>query len=285
MSLMNIPDKLTETERVIVSYIVDNPEETSRISARELARRTYTSVSSVLRISKKLGFENFNDLKVNIVVDLKQLPVRDLRIRAEDTALEIMKKITKLKTNVIAHVCEKTSPETLQEVASLIVAAKYVDIFARGTSAFVAEYAAHQFLAEGRMTNVWHDLDRLVYAPMMISPLEHVCIFMSRSGNDELSCHVAQQLSNRDIATVALTSNRASLLAQSCRFSFELPFSQAPHHLGNILFSTASSCLFDMLFALVLSNDFDGVTRFADECDELYRDKDIRGSLKTEDIN
>lgn len=263
---------LTNSERLIASYILNHPEETSRISSRELARRTYTSPTTVLRLTKKLGFANFNELKVNIVSDLKRLPVHDVSIHAADNALAVMSKIARLKRSVLERVREKTSPELLQQTADLIVNATYVDIFARDTPASAADYAAHQFLTEGRIANVYEDLDRMVYLSMVI-PADHVCFLMSRSGTDQTLIHVARNIRQRGAKTIALTANRESPLARMCDISFELLFSQDSHRLGNILYATASGYLFDMLFALVLSSSYDDVIGLVDNYNKLYYEK------------
>ncbi len=263
---------LTTSERVVASYILNHPEETSRISARELARRTYTSPTTVLRLSKKLGFASFNDLKVNIVSDLKRLPVHDTSIHASDNALAVMNKIAQLKKSVVERMREKTSPELLQQAADLIVSATYVDIFARDTPASAADYASHQFLTEGHIANVYEDLDRMVYLSMVMPP-DHICLVMSRSGTDQTLMHVVQNIQQRGAKTIALTANRTSPLARMCDISFELLFSQDSHRLGNILFATAAGYLFDMLFALVLSASYDDVVGLVDSYNRLYYDK------------
>ena len=61
----------SENERSIAHYLLDYPEEAAHISSRELARRTFTSASAVLRFCKKLGFENYNDFKIIVVSELK----------------------------------------------------------------------------------------------------------------------------------------------------------------------------------------------------------------------
>ena len=57
---------LNGNEKQILQYITEYIDDVPYLSSRELARRTYTSSTAVLRMVKKLGFSNYNDFKLNI---------------------------------------------------------------------------------------------------------------------------------------------------------------------------------------------------------------------------
>ncbi len=58
--------RLTTTEQAIVSYLVENPYDATRMSVRELAAATFVSPSAIIRACKRLGFKSFGDLKVEL---------------------------------------------------------------------------------------------------------------------------------------------------------------------------------------------------------------------------
>lgn len=45
------------TERGIINYVLENPEEAVQMSIHELARRSFVSASAVTRLCKKTGFQ------------------------------------------------------------------------------------------------------------------------------------------------------------------------------------------------------------------------------------
>ena len=49
------------TENAIINYILDKPEETSRLTVHQLAEKTYTSASSIIRLCKKNGFSGYKE--------------------------------------------------------------------------------------------------------------------------------------------------------------------------------------------------------------------------------
>lgn len=53
----------SHSERIIVDYILDKQNEIKDYSTKMIADETYTSPSTLIRISKKLGFQGWNDFK------------------------------------------------------------------------------------------------------------------------------------------------------------------------------------------------------------------------------
>ena len=50
LRLREVQPSLSSTERQIAQFILDNPDETTTLTIRELARRSFSSPSSVVRI-------------------------------------------------------------------------------------------------------------------------------------------------------------------------------------------------------------------------------------------
>ena len=56
-------EKWNETERAIMAYVLANQERVVESSVQAVAHSTFTSPSSVMRLTKKLGFSGFSELK------------------------------------------------------------------------------------------------------------------------------------------------------------------------------------------------------------------------------
>lgn len=269
-------DGLTDNERTIVAYILDNPEETARISSRELARRTYTSPTAVLRLSKKLGFENYNDLKVNIVSDLKRAPLGDVDIHSGDNALAVLGKVAELEETVIARMREEVSPAELRRVTRLVNQSRYVDLMGVDANAALCEYASHLLVMAGCIATPLHDLDRMTYLSLG-APADHLAFLVSRSGTDKTLVEAANNLRARGIETVALTGYATSPLAQACGHRFVLAREGIAGNLADIAFFTAGKYLVDTLYAQLVSDSYDEVASLVDHYAELYRAELDRG--------
>ncbi|MCH3967062.1 MAG: MurR/RpiR family transcriptional regulator [Atopobiaceae bacterium] len=269
---------LTEGERAIVAYVLDHPEEAARVSSRELARRTLTSPTAVLRLSRKLGYENYNAFKVNIVSDLKRSRMGDVAIHERDSAPAVLNKMAELQHTVIDRTREKLSPEQLQEAADLVVRATYVDFVAQDALASLASYSSHILAQEGRLATVYSSMDKMIYLSFVV-PNDHVVFLFSRSGTDKTVVQTALNLAERGVATIAVTANGSSPLADACSMTFELFFDHEAMRQGDIVFATSAKYLFDTLAALVLSGSYLDVSQLASRYADLYRTRLDRARL------
>lgn len=272
---------LTDNERTIVAYVLDHPEETARISSRELARRTYTSPTAVLRLSKKLGFENYNALKVNIVSDLKRAPLRETDIHAGDNALAVLGKVAELEQTVIARMRELVSVDELRQATDLVRAARYLDLMGIDANATLCAYACHLFATAGCIATPWHELDRMVYLSLS-APADHVVLLVSRSGTDKSLVEAASNLRQRQVETIALTADVSSPLAASCAHCFEVPRSEGSGFLADVEFFTAGKYLVDTLYAQLVSDSYAEVASLVDRYAELYSKELDRGHAGAE---
>ena len=58
---------LTDLELSILDYIVENIEEIQDVGVRDIANATFTSPSSVIRLSKKMGFTGYTDMYYSLL--------------------------------------------------------------------------------------------------------------------------------------------------------------------------------------------------------------------------
>lgn len=88
--------KLTETEKEILEYMVENLDVLPKLSSRKLAEKTYTSPTTIVRFVKKLGYQNYNDFKYNIISKLKNNN-EESQITSHEKALSVLNKVEKYK--------------------------------------------------------------------------------------------------------------------------------------------------------------------------------------------
>ena len=58
---------LTQTERHLRDYILQNPERMARMNVRELAQASFTSPSAVIRFCQKFGYKGLKDFKADLL--------------------------------------------------------------------------------------------------------------------------------------------------------------------------------------------------------------------------
>ena len=70
LKLMN---HFSPTEQVIAKYITDNGEKVSFMTIQDLAKETYSSNVTIIRLCKKLGCEGFKDFKIRYIKELESI--------------------------------------------------------------------------------------------------------------------------------------------------------------------------------------------------------------------
>lgn len=272
---MNILDSLknrqrfSENEQAIATYVIEHPEQAAKLSSRELARRTFTSPTAVLRFCKKLGFENYNDFKVNIVSELKSVNLATTLISEHEPAVNTLNKLATLEAQVIEETKRKASPETLDAIANAIVSNPYIDIFARDCNAQVARYAAHNFTMAGRITTVLENMDKMIYSTWEL-PRDHTVFLISKSGEDHVIVAAAEQMRMRKIPLIAITADTSSRLANISDYTLEGFYYPQFEKFGDIVFSSAAKYLLDVLFVMAFSKDVEHVRKLNAAYDALY---------------
>lgn len=92
---------LSENDQVIVTYLLEHLEEIPQLSSRELAKRTYTSATTIIRFIKKLGYKNYSDFKYHIVLMLKNMNLDNYDIFSGEDILSISQKVSQLENDTI----------------------------------------------------------------------------------------------------------------------------------------------------------------------------------------
>ena len=88
--------KLNENDLFIARYILEHSEEIPLLSSHQLAKETFTSPTAIIRFVKKLGFESYNDFKLNIHSFLNQYYLSNMHIQSHENLYSVKNKLTEI---------------------------------------------------------------------------------------------------------------------------------------------------------------------------------------------
>ena len=136
-------------EKKIADFVTGNINDIMATSISELAELCGCGDATVVRFSRRLGFEGYQALKIAIAGDLGSASTISSEIEKTDSCYEIFSK----RINDIAVALNNTQAvldaEALEKAAKTIMHAKRIVVFGLGNSAAVASDAAHKFLRLG----------------------------------------------------------------------------------------------------------------------------------------
>lgn len=266
-------NKLTSTEQGIVNYILTNPEELEKISSRQLAELTYTSPATVVRICQKLGFSGYSEFKIKYLQEVNQTPRMDQinrtnPITSEDSLHRIVNKVAALEITAIEQTKKGIDLDQLNRVSELLNQATCIDFYAFDNNLHLAKNACSHFLYAGKQA-VIHDSSNAQFMQAFASVEGQVAIIISRTGENPMLYRIANVLHERKIPLLVLTESRHSSLA---KISTEHLYLYNVHRftdMGTILFQTSVQYLFDLLFAILFSRNFENSVKQNEMYEEI----------------
>lgn len=154
-----IRDHAPAARRAILDLILEDPDRVLAESFELLARRARSSVPTVMRTCRDLGFAGLREFKLALAHELALggSPLHR-RVAVGDSTEDIVAKVTRSAAATVAGVRAQLDLATLEQAVSAIAGARHVDLFATGiTSWFMAQDLQARLFRLGLSANAWVD--------------------------------------------------------------------------------------------------------------------------------
>ena len=263
--------KLTETEKEILEYMVENLDVLPKLSSRKLAEKTYTSPTTIVRFVKKLGYQNYNDFKYNIISKLKNSN-EESQITSHEKALSVLNKVEKIQIEAMNDFKNKIFLETFQEIIEACNQHQYIDIIANDCNAILGKYALHYLSSLGKMVHVYHETNQQIYASMNV-PHDHLVIIISKYALHETLLNCALTLKRRHIKTIAITNHQENTLSKRCDYVIPISFYTNRDAFDELQFHMTVKYIFDCLFSVLYSYDMEKAKQISKIHTDIFFDK------------
>ena len=125
----------SHSEKEIAHYILNEGEKVLNLSIKELAKKTYTSPATIVRLCHKLGLEGYGDFKIKYSAELQFDLAHTDRIdvnfpfNEEDNDSMVAYKLASLNQEVIAETIQLIDFEQLHQIVELLDQNKDIDIY------------------------------------------------------------------------------------------------------------------------------------------------------------
>ncbi|MDQ0973824.1 RpiR family carbohydrate utilization transcriptional regulator [Neobacillus niacini] len=179
-----VKSKLRDSEKKIIEFIEQNQEEIIHLSITEVAERSETSESSVVRLCKRLGYKGFQDLKINLAKEVIAPEKQILEvIEKGDDVVMIKKKVFQSNIQALYDTIEVCNDDEIRKAVEAISKARLIEFYGTGGSGTVALDAHHKLLKLGIKSFAYNDP---VLQAMSASVLtnEDVVIGISHTGSN-----------------------------------------------------------------------------------------------------
>lgn len=201
---------LTQVESEIVTYLLDHLEEVSNMNIQQLADAIPVSKSAIHRLCKKLKFQGFNDMKVQIAKDSCELYHEESMINVnypfqkEDDVRHIAYKMIELYNLTIKDTFEVLNYKDIEKVVDLIVQSSVIDIYTHSHNLNAAENFQDKMLTIGKMVNVPKTKYKQRLS-VLASDASHLAIILSYIGKATFINQIIRELYEKNIKIILIS--------------------------------------------------------------------------------
>lgn len=240
-------------ERKIAEYLLEHTEELINMSVSELAERCGCGDATVVRFSRKLGFDGFQAMKIVFAAELNTASTISSEIERSDSCLEIFRK----RINDISVALWSTESvldgNSLDKASRMIMEAKRIVIFGLGNSASIVQDAAHKFLRLG--LNAQSCSDNHMQA-IIASHLDRssVAIGVSHSGSSRDIVEALRLSKASGASTVCITNYSSSPIVRESDVALFTKSEETKHSILAMTSRIAQLAIFDAIYTYIVVN-------------------------------
>lgn len=256
---LRLQKDLTNTEKRIADYILQNLTEIPAINVADLAKNTYTSHSSVIRLAQKMGYDGFRDFRVAISEIAHSDIYRPEPVDAnfpflpQDSTKEIAKKMADLTVNTVQRTYAQLDDVILDKAAELLANAERIFLFAQGDSQIRARSFQNKLVKINKFLIIADEYaDEDWNAASLTS--KDCAIFISYRARVPQYERMLKHFLNENVPSLLLTGNSRSnlipLATQSIVFTQEeMAFMKVSTFSSQVAFEYILDTLFSLLYA------------------------------------
>lgn len=282
LRVRSIYDSLSNAEKKVADYFLNNLENVFNKPIAQLAVEAGVSKVAWVRFCKDIGFDGLKDLKKALFAQMREKtdeivadPFSDIRDIANTKSL--IESIKQSSVRAIQDTAEMLDPDSLEQVAKIILNADSVRIFGVGASGMVGEDLHSKLMRINKTSYFSADHhSQLTYAANM-TPRD-VAVLISMSGTTSEIVEILSLLKQNGTPSIALTKYSKTPLALNADTVLYISAPEITKRSGAMSSRLAQLMVIDAVFTAVAHMDYDAVAVSLERSHESIRSHRISGS-------
>lgn len=201
----------SNSEKEIAHYILNEGENILHMSIKDLAKKTYTSPATIVRLCQKLGLEGYSDFKIKYSAELQIDLANHNRIdvnfpfKETDNDITIAHKLANMNQEVITETIQLIDYNQLDKIVNLLYKSQDIDIYGTGNSLLAALSFQHKMMRIQRNVNVKTIAGEQVFMSYNSND-KKIALIISYSGETYELIKIAKILKEKKTLIIVLTS-------------------------------------------------------------------------------
>ena len=248
---------LRTAEQRVADFILKHAEELIYLTVTELAERTQTSESTVVRLCQKIGYKGYQEFKIMLARDLVG-PTETVYEQIDSTdSLEALKtKVFQANAQALKDTIEVLSDDELRRAVEAISRARRLEIYGIGGSAPLALDAYHKFMKLG-IHAVWlNDSDLMAMSSSLLAAGD-VALGISHTGASRDVCDAMENAQNAGATTICITHRATSPITKVSNVKLFTAAKETAFGSDATSSRIAQLSIIDVLYAGIANADYD----------------------------
>lgn len=212
----------SSSEKEVANYILEHPKEIINMSIREIAKETYSSPTTILRLCRKVGMNGFQEFRIAFNTEMSSEIFNsevneDIPFYDEDSLNSIANNIATINIRGIQDTLSNFDFDLMNEIIKLFKKGAYIDIYGDGSSLLSASEFRLKMLRLGIHVHIEENFSNQCYQAVN-SNIHHVAILISHSGESLNVTKILKILKKKNTKCIAITSDKNSTIAKQADF-------------------------------------------------------------------
>lgn len=248
------------TEVAIIDFILKNAEETSQMTIYDLAEKTFSSPSTIIRLCKKTGYKGYKDFLKDLIYEqavrsnYKQKHIAELT--KTDEVEEIINKVTHKNILSLEETEKLIDTDTIKTCVNKLFESEKLTIFGMGASLIVAKDAQLKFTRINKMSYVsedWHT--QLLMAKNMSE--RDVALVISYSGQTEEMITCTEVAKENGATIISITKTDESPINRLADYAIYVASNEFSFRSGAMSSRIAQLNIIDILFTSYINKMYE----------------------------
>lgn len=200
------------SEAAIANCIISNPYAVAQMNISQLADYSKTSVASVVRFSKAIGYKGYPEFRMALVSEVSRIGFSNTKISeldsgitTEDSIEEIIRKIALADSQAIQTTAERLDVPNFKAVVDAWNKSPVIGIFGLASSGHVAMDLQLKLNRQGKSAVAWRDAHTALTSVSLLKAGDCL-VAISHSGTTLDVVEVMQEFKKREVKIILITN-------------------------------------------------------------------------------
>lgn len=248
-------NKYAETEKEVIDYLMNHLDLLEELSINDLAKKTYTSNATIIRLCRKAGYSGYKALKVDLI---KEREANKYIVESVDyttpfqfneTTEEIMKNMFSLYQESIKQVYSSLDIDVLKSMADEIIHKKRIFLFSYGDTQTTVINFTNKLVKVNIFPTLATQFGEERHISKRMNKDDYALIISYRGQERLLEC--VQTLSKNHVKIGLITANKKNSLMAYCDDLIMIPDCEKENRISTFYSQLAFQYVLSNLYAII----------------------------------